>query len=332
MTPTRRIARALVGLAAIIAAGTLGYVWIAGYGWLDALYMTVTTITTVGYGEIEPLGPIGRAFTIALILSSAGVALYLFSQIAQALVETGLREVLQRRVMERKLEALSGHVVVCGYGRFGRVVVAELARASVPLVIVESDPAREPELTRSGQPFLLGSATRDDVLLRAGITRARAIVIATGSDADNVYITLTARELHPPLEIHARGESEAALRRLVQAGATRAVSAHQIGGVRMANALLRPGVVEFVEITHPHVGEEVDLEEVRIAVGSRSIGLTVRALEQRAPRLRVVGLKRADARMQLVPDENLALAAGDLLVVIGERASVEQIAQIAAAQ
>ena len=329
MTPFRRIRQALLGLAAITAAGSVGYVWIAGYTPLDALYMTVTTIATVGYGEIEPLTPAGRVFTIALILSSTGVALYLLAQLAQALVESGLREVLQRRAMERKLEASSGHVIVCGYGRFGRVVVAELVRARVPLVVVDSDAAKEAELASSGHPFLIGSAVRDDVLLRSGITRARALVVATGSDADNVYITLAARELHPPLEIHARGESEAALRRLVQAGATRAVSAHQLGGLRMANALLRPSVVEFVEITRPLVGEEVDLEEVRIAPGSRSVGLTVRALEQRAPRLRVVGLKRADARMQLVPDEDLAVAAGDLLVVIGERASVEQIARIA---
>jgi voltage-gated potassium channel len=329
LTPLRRIRRALLGLAGITAIGTIGYRWIADYGWLDAVYMTVTTIVTVGYGEIHPLSPAGRAFTLALILTSAGTALYLLSQLAQALVETGLRDVLQRRAMERKLEHLSGHVIVCGYGRFGRVVAGELARAAVPLVIVEADPAREAELAQTGHAFLIGSATRDDVLLHAGITRARAIVVATGSDADNVYITLTARELHPPLEIHARGESEAALRRLVQAGATRAVSAHQLGGLRMANALLRPSVVEFVEITRPLVGEEVDLEEVRVAPGSASVGLTVRALEQRVPRLRVVGLKRGEARMQLVPGEELAIAAGDLLVVIGERGSVEQIARIA---
>lgn len=330
MTSFRRILRALLGLAVITAAGTIGYVVIAGYTPLDALYMTVTTIATVGYGEIEPLGPAGRVFTIALILSSAGVALYLLAQLAQALVESGLREVLQRRAMERKLGGLSGHVIVCGYGRFGCVVVGELARAGTSLVIVESDAAKEAELAASGHPFLVGSAVRDDVLLHAGILRARALVAATGSDADNMYITLSARELHPPLEICARGETQSALRRLVQAGANRAVSAHQLGGLRVANALLRPSVVEFVEITRPLVGEEVDLEEVRIAAGSRSVGLTVRALEQSAPRLRVVGLKRAEARMQLVPDEDFAIAAGDLLVVIGERASVEQIARIAA--
>jgi voltage-gated potassium channel len=302
---------------------------VADYPPLDAVYMTITTIATVGYGEIRPLSPAGRIFTMLLILGSAGVTLYLLGQLGQVLVETGVRAVLQRRAMERKIEALSGHVIVCGYGRLGRIVVDELARGRASVAIVESDPAKEPELARCGHPYLLGSATRDEVLLHAGVLRARALVVATGSDADNVYITLAGRELSPALEIHARGESEGAVRRLIQAGATRAVSAHQLGGVRLANGLLRPSVVEFVEITHPRVGERVDLEEVRIGAGSRSVGLSVRALEQSAPRLRVVGLKRGDASMQLVPDEDLAVAAGDLLVVIGERESLERIAQIA---
>jgi len=327
-SPAQRIARALVGLAGIIALGTAGYVVIADYPPLDALYMTVTTIATVGYGEIRPLSPAGRIFTMVLILGSAGVTLYLLGQVAQTLVETSLRAVLQRRAMERKIETLSGHVIVCGWGRLGRIVVDELARAQARLAIVESDPAKEPQLARTGHPYLIGSATSEEVLLHAGVQRARALVVATGSDADNVYITLTARELSPPLEIHARGESEGAMRRLIQAGATRAVSAHQLGGIRLASGLLRPSVVEFVEITHPRVGEQVDLEELRISEGSRSIGLSVRALEQSAPRLRVVGLKRGDTRMQLVPDENLPLVAGDLLVVIGERASLERLAQV----
>ena len=330
LTPAQRIVRALLGLSAIVAVGTLGYVVVADYPPLDALYMTITTVATVGYGEIRPLSPSGRIFTMVLILGSAGVTLYLLGQLGQVLVETSLRAVLQRRAMERKIEALSGHVIVCGYGRLGRIVVDELARGRASVAIVECDLAKEPELARSGFPYLLGSATRDEVLLHAGILRARALVVATGSDADNVYITLAGRELSPALEIHARGESEGAVRRLIQAGATRAVSAHQLGGVRLANGLLRPSVVEFVEITHPRVGERVDLEEVRIGVGSSSVGLSVRALEQSAPRLRVVGLKRGDASMQLVPDEDLAVAAGDLLVVIGERESLERIAQIAA--
>jgi voltage-gated potassium channel len=326
----QRIARVLGALAAILAIGTTGFMVIAGYPFLDALYMTITTVSTVGFGEIHPLSPAGRVFTMVLILGSAGVVLYLLGRLGQTLVETGLRAVLQRRAMERRIDSLSGHVIVCGFGRLGRIVVDELVRAGTPLAVVESDPEREPELARAHQPYLIGSATADDVLLRAGVLRARALVAATGSDADNVYITLTARELAPELEIHARGESDAAVRRLLQAGANRAVSVHQLGGVRLASGLLRPSVVEFVEITHPRVGEEVDLEEIRIAPGSPSVGLSVRALERSAPRLRVVGLKRGESRMELVPDEDRALAAGDLLVVIGERASLQRLAQIAA--
>lgn len=329
-TTAQRIARAVISLTGIVLIGTAGFALIADYPLLDALYMTVTTIATVGYGEIHPLGPAGRMFAMALIVGSVGISLYLLGQLGQALVETGLRSVLQRRTMERKIESLASHVIVCGWGRLGRIVVEELARAQTPLVIVESDSAKEPELARSGHPFLLGSATHDDVLLHAGVTRARAVVAATGSDADNVYITLTARELAPALEIHARGESDAAVRRLTQAGANRAVSAHRLGGLRLAGGLLRPSVVEFVEITHPRVGEQVDLEEVRISAGSRSVGLSVRALEQSAPRLRVVGLKRGEARMELVPGEDVLLVAGDLLVVIGARESVARIAEIAA--
>jgi len=327
-SPAQRAVHALLILTAILAIGAVGYVVIDDYPLLDALYMTITTVATVGYGEIHPLSRAGRIFTMALILGSAGVTVYLLSQLGQILIETGLRAVLQRRAMERKIEALSGHVIVCGYGRLGRIVVEELARAGAPLAIVESDSSREPELARSSHPFVIGSATQDEVLLHAGVTRARALVVATGSDADNVYITLTARELNPALEIHARGESEGGVRRLLQAGARRAVSSHQLGGMRLAGGLLRPSVVEFVEITHPKIGEQVDLEEVRIAPGSASVGLSVRALEQSAPRLRVVGLKRGESRIQLVPDEDCALAAGDLLVVIGERQSLEKITRI----
>jgi voltage-gated potassium channel len=321
-----RILRAVFGIAAVIAAGTVGYVWISDYPPFDALYMTITTIATVGFGEIRPLDTAGRAFTMVLIVSS----LYFLGRLGQVVIETSVRAVLQRRAMERKIEALSGHTIVCGYGRLGSIVVGELARAGTPLVVIEVDPAKESALSRSGHAYLIDSATRDEALLHAGILRAHALIAATGSDADNVYITLTSRELSPAIQIHARGESEGAVRRLTQAGATRAVSVHQLGGQRLASGLLRPSVVEFVEITHPKVGEQVDFEEVRIGTGSRSVGLSVRALEQTAPRLRVVGLKREGSPMQLVPDEGFALEAGDLLVVIGARESLLQLARIAA--
>jgi len=326
----RRVLRAVLGLLAITAFGTIGYMWVEELSFLDALYMTVITVATVGYGEVRPLHPEGRIFTMVLIVSAASTAAYMFTQIAQALVESSLREVLSRRAMDKQISALANHVIVCGFGRLGHVVAEEVARNGVPLLIIENDPAREPELRESSYPYLIGSAVADDVLLRAGIQRARAIVVGTGSDSDNVFITLSARELNPSLRIHARGESDTALRRLEQAGAHQAVSAYHMGGRRLANAILRPAVVDFLEIAHPRYGEEVDLEEVRIAPGCVLAGQSVRQLEQRAPRFRVVGLKRGEARIELVPDESTQVFSGDLLVAIGDRESLARIAQLAA--
>jgi voltage-gated potassium channel len=221
-------------------------------------------------------------------------------------------------------------VIVCGFGRLGHVVAEELARNAVPLVIVERDPEREPELRASGHPYLIGSAVTEEVLRQAGIGRARAIVVGTGSDSDNVFITLSARELNPAVHIHARGESDTALRRLEQAGAHQAVSAYHMGGLRLANAILRPAVVDFLELSRPRYGEQVDLEEVRIAAGCTLAGETVGQVERRAPRLRVVGLKRGEGRIELVPDESAQVRSGDLLVAIGDRESLTRIAQLAA--
>ncbi|MEX2207706.1 MAG: potassium channel protein [Myxococcota bacterium] len=331
MSPApRRVLRAVLGLLAITAFGTVGYMWVEELSLLDALYMTVITVATVGYGEVRPLHPEGRIFTMVLIVSAASTAAYMFAQIAQALVESSLREVLSRRAMDKQIAALANHVIVCGFGRLGHVVAEEVARNGVPLVIVESDPAREPELHESGYPYVLGSAVADEVLLHAGIERARAIVVGTGSDSDNVFITLSARELNPSLRIHARGETDTALRRLEQAGAHQAISAYQMGGTRMANAILRPAVVDFLEIAHSRYGDEVDLEEVRIAPGCVLAGQSVRQLEQRATRLRVVGLKRGEGRIELVPDESTPVLSGDLLVAIGDRESLARIAQLAA--
>jgi len=326
----RRVVRAVLGLVSITAFGTVGYMWIEELSFLDALYMTVITVATVGYGEVRPLHPEGRVFTIILIVSAASTAAYMFTQIAQALVENSLRDMLTRRAMDKQIAALANHVIVCGFGRMGHVVAEELTRNGVALVIVENDPTREAALRESGYPYVLGSAALDAVLLRAGIARARAIVVGTASDSDNVFITLSARELNPTVRIHARGESDTALRRLEQAGAHQAVSAYHMGGTRMANAILRPAVVDFLEISRPRYGEEVDLEEVRIAPGCALAGQSVRELERRVQRLRIVGLKRGEARIELVPDEATQVFSGDLLVAIGDRESLARIASLAA--
>src|SRR5262249_6979586 len=205
------------------------------------------------------------------------------------------------------------------YGRFGRAVAGELARSAVEMVVIDADPGREEELRRLGVPYVIGSAVADQVLERAGIARARAIVVATPSDPDNVFITLSAREKNPAIRIHARGETEAGLRPLQLAGATQALSADHSGGGRMGAAVPRPALVDFVELSLPGHHEEVALEETRIAAGSRLATRTVGDVEREQARLRVVALKRDDRPIQVVPDPATPLAVGDLLVVIGER-------------
>jgi voltage-gated potassium channel len=327
MTPARRLVIALCGLAVVTALGTFGFVWIEGWPWFDALYMTVTTITTVGYREVGPLSGAGRAFVIALIAMGVGTTLYLLTALAALVLEGQLRTAWRRNAMQRRIDSLGSHVIVCGYGRYGRVVVEELVHANAPLVVVELDPALDSELAQAGVPYLIGSAVHDEVLERAGIRRARALVIATPSDSDNVFVTLSARELAPEILIHARGESEAALRRLLRAGANRVTSPYRMGGLRTAASILRPSVVDFLELSQPRRGEAIDLEEIRVAPGSPLCGRDVASLEAATPRLLVVALKRGEEPIRMAPDKATLLSDGDHLVVIGERPHLDQLAR-----
>lgn len=330
MGELRRLLIPILGLVAITGVGTAGYVLVEGLAWLDALYMTVITMSTVGYGEIVPLHPAGKLFTIALIMGTVGLALYLFTDIARALLHTNLRDLFRGKDMQTRIAGLSNHVIVCGYGRFGRIVVEELDRAGVPTVVIESDPGRQSELETAGALYLIGSAASDEMLLMAGIERARAIAIGTGSDPDNVFITLSAREHNRDVRIHARGESDAAMRRLTLAGANQVVSAYHMGGRAIASSILRPAVVDFLEIARPKWGQEVDLEELRLEQGCELAGRTIEALETEVQRLRVVALKRGDEPIRLVPEADTEVRPGDHLVVIGERESLTRIAQLSA--
>src|SRR5208282_5430397 len=243
MSAGRRFVLAVIVLLFLTAVGTAGYIMIAGMSLIDAVYMSVVTISTVGFEEVKPLSPAGRLFTIGLIVTGVGTALYLFAVVAELLIEGRLREYLGKTAMQHTIHQLDRHVVICGYGRFGKVVADEMSRSSMPVIVIDHDPAREADLVQAGLPYVIGSALEDSVLERAGIDRAREIVVATASDADNVYITLSAREKNPAIRIHARGESESGLRRLKLAGADQVLSAYQWGGMRMAESILRPSVV-----------------------------------------------------------------------------------------
>ncbi|MCP4037557.1 MAG: hypothetical protein GY733_11515 [bacterium] len=311
--------RAIAYLFALTVFGACGFVLLEGMDWAEAIYVSVVTISTVGYGDIVPVTPAGRFFTALLITMGVGAALYLVSVIAQEVLEGRLQAFFQRSSMMREIRKHSRHVIVCGFGRYGKVVVEEMKRAGRTVVVIEEDNALEGDLVASGVDFLVGSAADDDALLAAGIERAEAIVVATSVDATSVFITLSARELSPDIRIHARGESDQAVRRLKRAGADYVNSPYQMGGQRTAASILRPSVVDFLDLSHPRSPTEIDLEEVSVEAGSELEQCSVAQIEERYSQLRIIALKRGELSIELVPDAQTQVDPGDHLVVIGER-------------
>jgi voltage-gated potassium channel len=325
----KQVVVAVGALAALTLVGTLGFRWVEDLTFLDALYMAVITLSTVGYQEVAPSSMASRLYTVGFIIVGVGTAFYAVVALAGFLLEGRLRSILGRTAMNRQIQSLSDHVVVCGYGRLGRSVADSLRTSGTPVAVIEQDPDLEPELTASGLPFTLGSATEDGVLSAAGIERAQALVAATSSDADNVFIALSARELNPEIALHARAESEAGLRRLRLAGADQVVSLHGLGGQRIANAIVRPAVTDFIELAAPGSETPIDLEEVRIHPRSSLVGTTVGGLEEHDVRVSVVAVKRCDGPTHLHPGAEDVIGSGDHLVVVGDRGNLKRLADLA---
>jgi voltage-gated potassium channel len=330
---SRRLVLAVLTVLLVLVIGTLGNVLIVGLSPLDALFMTVITVSTIGYHELPPLDAAGKVFTMLLIVLGVGTTFYTLVALAEFLIEGRVRDLLGRRAMKRTISMLEDHVVLCGYGRFGRVVAQDLSRLGVGVVVIETNPAAQPALEASGHPFVIGSALDDAVLAEAGIARARAIVAATGSDADNVFIALSAREANPSIGIHARGESDAGIRRLQLAGAAQVVSPYHLGGQRIAHAIARPSVVDFITLATPAEGPaEISLEEVVVGGGSVLEAGLLRDLPARGLQLHVVAIKRPGEPTKFQPRGEDALRAGDRVVVVGDADNLRRIADMAGAR
>jgi voltage-gated potassium channel len=265
MSPGQRLLIAIGLVFGLCVIGSAGYHFIEGMSWFDGLYMTVVTITTVGYAEVKPLDSAGRWFTMGLIFTGVGTAYYGFAAVTEAVVGGQLRAIMGKTAMDRRIRQLKGHIIVCGYGRFGRVVVEALSeqRNSPEIVVIEVNPDKHAELEREGIYYVGGSALDEDVLEHAGIRVARDIVIATSSDPDNVFMSLSAREKNPGIRIHARAETEAGLRHLLLAGADRAISSYRYSAMRIAAAIARPAALDFLSVIFPG-GKGVTIEEVRV--------------------------------------------------------------------
>lgn len=324
-----RVALGVGALALLTLAGTAAYMALEPMGFRQALFMAVITLSTVGYAEVQPLSPAGQYFTIGFIVVGVGTTFYVVVALAEFLIAGQLADLLGRRSMDRTIQALRDHVIVCGYGRLGREVVVQLERAHVSVVIVDQNPGVAERLRAAGRACIAGSALEDEALRAAGIERARALVAATPSDADNVFIALSARELHPGIAIHARAETEAGTRRLHLAGAEQVIALHGLGGQRIAQAIVRPAVVDFIELATPGVGSPIDLEEVELSPESALVGRSLGELGDHGLRVSVVAIKRLGRPTRLNPGPGDGLEAGDHVVVVGDRDNLRRLAQLA---
>jgi len=318
-------------IIAVFVGGTLGYVLIEGWSPWDAFYMTVITVTTVGYGEVHPLSQAGRAFTVVVLLTGVGAFFSAFTIFMAHLAEGGFLERREQRRLARMLDALTDHFILCGFGRMGEVIAREFTRHEVPFVVIERNPERMHLAMDQGYLAVEADASNEEALRRVRIDRARGLVAAVGTDAENVYAVLSARLLKPDLFIVGRAESEDSRAKLKRAGADRVISPYHLGGLQLAQTAMRPAVVDFVELATSSENLDLNLEQVHIETGSSLAG---RSLIDAGLRKRfgvvVVGIRRADGRMEFNPEPETAMNAGDDLVVMGRGDSLKHLETAAA--
>ena len=328
MEAWRRLRFVLAALVGVIVTGTAGYVAL-GFPLLDALYQTVTTVATVGFREVRPLSDAGQIFTMALILVGVATALYSFTVLLEGVVEGQIREVLGRRRMDRRIARITGHVIICGFGRVGRILAHYVTGAGQDVVVIESNPERA-AVAEGSVLVVRGDATTDEVLREAGIDRARVLVTALTTDADNLFVTLTARSLQPDLFIIARARIESSEAKLSQAGADRVVNPQGIGGARMAAFVLQPHVAEFLDIVMHDGSLEFRLEEVPVPEGSSLAGRSLRDAHIRdSTGALILAMRDAGGEFTTNPPPETVLAAGQILIAIGTEAQLKALAEAA---
>jgi voltage-gated potassium channel len=318
-----------VMLLLVMAGGTAGYHYIEGWPWFDGFYMVVTTLTTIGYQEVHPLSHAGRVFNVFVILSGVSLLALGVGALSQALLEFELQSFFGRRRMEREIGRLDGHYIICGLGRVGRSVARELARKPVPFVILENNEAKRQRFATENWLVLGGDATQEPALRQAQIDRARGLVAATTTDATNLYIVLTARGLNPQLKIIARASEDAAEKHLRTAGADAVVSPYSFAGQRIAQSLLRPNVVSFLDTATTHLGIDLEIGEIHITPASTFAGKTLESSRIRQERGVIVLVIKRSAGMRFNPAPDERIEADDCLIAMGEPAQLRQLEQTA---
>jgi len=330
MSTRRRIALALVLVAVILLIGTTGFHIVEGWSWFDGFYMTLTTMTQIGYGETHPLDHAGRVFNSFLIVCALSAVGFAIATISQALLEFEFGKALGRRRMERELAKLSGHYIICGAGRVGRTVARQLRASGQACVMIEKDPVRARWAEEEKIPVVLGNASSEENLRKARIETAEGFVSAVASDAENIYIVLTARGLRSDLKILARASEEEATSKLLRAGASQVLSPYHFIGHRMAQLLLRPHVLDFVDAAFGRERLDFEIGEVHVAGTSRLVGKKLGDSEiPRQSGVIVLALRNPDGRMTFNPPPESVIQADDCLIVIGGDEQLRSLESVA---
>ena len=326
----RELELAIAAVFCLVAVGVAGFRLIEGWSFPDSLYMTIITLSTVGFGEVHKLSPPGRLFTMLLIVFGVGIALWVATAMVQLVLSRDTRSLLRRRRMRNEISRMKDHFIVCGYGRIGREVCASFRRRNVPHVVADTDPSSLEELEGVGTPFIHGDASDDGVLKTLGIERARGLIAVAGSDADNTFIVLSARALRPDMVIVARSTTPDAERKLMAAGANRVMSPYVSGARRIAAAATQPNVVEFLDVAMQGDEMSLALEEALVAENSPLVGRTLADSEIRQRSgVVVVAIKQAGGTLVSNPPPEMLICAGDILIAVGAVAELEKLVTLA---
>jgi voltage-gated potassium channel len=332
LIPTKKLRIAILALISIFVIGTSGFHFIEGWSLTESLYTTVITLSTVGYGDFYPETAGGRFFTVILVIFGVGTMLYTIGLLTETMVEARFRSLMGRGKLEKMINKLNRHYIICGCGRIGYLICKELSQEKIDFVVIDDNPEIIQRIEDEGFIYYKGDVTQDKTLIAAGIKRARGIVCALPSDAQNLYVILTAKELNPDIYVLSRSEEIESERRLLRAGADRVISPYVLGGMRMAMAISRPAMLDFIEITTRRQSLELRMDEIDICEGSPVIE---KSLEESEIRQRygliIVAVKKDSGQMIFNPPATYVISRGDKLIALGEDDNVTRFSQVCVA-
>lgn len=326
MDGTRHLVVCILISILILAAGTFGYMTIEGWPFIDAIYMTVITISTVGFKEVNQVGEAGRVFTIILVFCGVGFSLYVAAAVVQFMVEGRIRIIMGRRRLDKKIGRLKNHYIVCGYGRIGRVLCRHLRKADIDLAVIEKSPERVSVMDEDDILYIADDATDENNLLKAGIKRARGLVAVLATDTDNVFLVLTARQLSPELFIMARASQRNAIIKLRAAGANMVESPYVMGAMSMANRIIRPTVTSFLDLAFAQRHKDIQMEEIPVSAASELVNIELKDSGIRQNyNLIIIAIKKPDGSMQFNPSFDAVIKPDDTVIAVGESGSLQRL-------